>query len=138
MTPGAGVLVLGRDHISHTVKMLYLLLYQHTVHYLLVYSWILVLFSYATVVFYLLYDGLFTCKYEHLWQEVNVESLILKWPLRPLGLLLENIAFRVRVFMLYGASELKKHIRVVIILLVFHLKNINFVFYVTLSKLKKL
>ena len=28
--PGAGVLVLGRGHISHIVKMHYLLLYQYT------------------------------------------------------------------------------------------------------------
>ena len=34
--------------------------------------------------FYLFYDG--ACKYEPFWQELNVESLILK-PLRPIGLL---------------------------------------------------
>ena len=32
MTPGTGVLVLGRGHISDIVKMYYLLLYQYTAH----------------------------------------------------------------------------------------------------------
>ena len=32
MTPRAGVLLLGRGHISHIVKMHYLLLYQYTAH----------------------------------------------------------------------------------------------------------
>ena len=32
MTPGAGVLILGRDHISYIVNMYYLLLYQLTAH----------------------------------------------------------------------------------------------------------
>ena len=36
--------------------------------------------------------GLLICKYEHFWQEVSLESLILRWPLRPMGLL-----FSVRV-----------------------------------------
>ena len=31
--------------------------------------------------------GLLICKYEPLWQDVNVQSLILRWPLRPIGLL---------------------------------------------------
>ena len=31
--------------------------------------------------------GLLICKYESFWQDVSVESLILWWPLRPLGLL---------------------------------------------------
>ena len=31
--------------------------------------------------------GLLICKYEALWQEVSVKSLILRWPLRPVGLL---------------------------------------------------
>ena len=32
MTPGAGILMLGRGHISHMVNMYYLLLYQDTAH----------------------------------------------------------------------------------------------------------
>ena len=32
--------------------------------------------------------GLLICKYEPFWQEVSVESLILRWPLRSMGLLL--------------------------------------------------
>ena len=31
-------------------------------------------------------------KYEPFWQEISVESLILRWPLRPLGLLLFKAA----------------------------------------------
>ena len=46
--------------------MHYLLLYQYTAH----------------------WSGLLIYKYEHLWQEVSVKSLILKGPLRPVGLLL--------------------------------------------------
>ena len=34
--------------------------------------------------------GLLLYKYEPFWQEVSVKSLILTWPLRPLGLLLEK------------------------------------------------
>ena len=37
MTPGAGVIVQGRGHISHKVKMHYLLLYQYSAHWLLLY-----------------------------------------------------------------------------------------------------
>ena len=38
------------------------------------------------------------CKYELFWQKVSVESLILRWPLKPLGLLLikkewSNVSF---------------------------------------------
>ena len=32
MTPGAGILMLGRGHISHIVNMYYLLLYQYTAY----------------------------------------------------------------------------------------------------------
>ena len=32
MTPGAGVLMLGRGNISRIVNMYYLLLYQYTAH----------------------------------------------------------------------------------------------------------
>ena len=35
--------------------------------------------------------GLLIYKYEHLWQEVSVKSLILRWPLRPVGLLLSIV-----------------------------------------------
>ena len=31
--------------------------------------------------------GLLICKYDPFWQEINVESLILRWLLRPVGLL---------------------------------------------------
>ena len=45
MTHRAGVLLLGRDHMSH------LLLYQYTAHYLLLFLRIIMLFSYAIVDF---------------------------------------------------------------------------------------
>ena len=35
--------------------------------------------------------GLLIYKYEPFWQEVSVKSLILRWPLRPVGLLLEFV-----------------------------------------------
>ena len=44
------------------------------------------LLSYAIVEFYFLYD-VAVVTYEAFWQEVGVESLILRWPLRPVGLL---------------------------------------------------
>ena len=52
------------------------------------------------------------CKYEHFWQEVSVELLILRWPFRPLGLLSK---WRVTPFSMYEQnrekilSELKKN-----------------------------
>ena len=77
---------------------------------------------YATVDFHLFYDGAvdmpllifiysmmgqwifiysmmgqLTCKYELVWQEFSVESLILRWLLRPLGLLLNFV----NVFLLF-------------------------------------
>ena len=41
--------------------------------------------------------GQLTCKYELVWQEFSVESLILRWLLRPLGLLLNFV----NVFLLF-------------------------------------
>ena len=35
--------------------------------------------------------GLLIYKYEPFWQEVSVKSLILRWPLRPVGLLFNNL-----------------------------------------------
>ena len=37
--------------------------------------------------------GLSLCKYEPFWQEVGVESLIIRWPLRPVGLALEKLSW---------------------------------------------
>ena len=47
--------------------------------------------------------GLFICKYETLWQEVSVESLILRWPLRSAGLLIYS--FLSRWYMYLGWSR---------------------------------
>ena len=40
---------------------------------------------YTNMIYKLIY------KYEHLWLEVSVKSLILRWPLRPVGLLLSIV-----------------------------------------------
>ena len=71
MTPGAAILMVGRDHISHHSDMHYLLLCQ--------YSAIerdCDAAFYAIVEFYSMI-GLLICKYEPFWQ-VSVESLILR------------------------------------------------------------
>ena len=62
MSPGAGVLMLGRGHISYIVNMYYLLhvLYQYTAHWLLLCLGIMMLLSYTNntmVDFHLFYDG---------------------------------------------------------------------------------
>ena len=38
---------------------------------------------------------LLICKYEPFWQEVNVQYLILRWPLRPMGLLLWLVVYSI-------------------------------------------
>ena len=85
MTPGAGVLMLGRGHISHySEDVLYSTLSIH------VYSTLIAiaLRDYdAAFPFHHWMMGLLIYKYEPLWQEVSVKSLIFKWPLRPVGLL---------------------------------------------------
>ena len=53
MTPRAEVLILGHGHMSHYSN---LLLYQYTVHWLLLYYGILMLFSDAIVDFYFFFD----------------------------------------------------------------------------------
>ena len=45
------------------------------------------LLSDTIVDFHLSMMGLLIYKYEPFWQEVSVKSLILRWPLRPVGLL---------------------------------------------------
>ena len=57
ITPGSGVLMLGRGHISHIVKMYYPLLCQYTAHSLLLCEGIMMLLSYTMVDFHLFYDG---------------------------------------------------------------------------------
>ena len=48
--------------------------------------------------------GLLIYKYEPFWQEVGVKSLILRWPLRPVGLLLDVV----NVFLLCYYYRLKR------------------------------
>ena len=55
------------------VNMHYLLLYQHTTHWLLLYERIIMLLSYAIVDFYLFHNGArLICINEPFWQYVNV------------------------------------------------------------------
>ena len=48
-----------------------------------------------------------TCKNEPFWQEVSVESLILRWPLRPLGLLFKYIPKNMYMYMYAHACTSK-------------------------------
>ena len=73
MIPGAGFLVLGCGHISHKAKMPYKRLWC--------------CFPVPSLIFIYSMMGLLIYKYEPLLQEVSVKSLILRWPLRPVGLL---------------------------------------------------
>ena len=57
LSPVEGVLMPGRGHISHIVNIHYLLLHQYTTHWLLLYSEVKMLHSYAIVDFYLFYNG---------------------------------------------------------------------------------
>ena len=88
MTPGAGVLMLGRSHISHYSE--YVLSSTLSIYRTLI---AIVLRDYDAAFlyhhdFHISMMGLLIHKYEPLWQEVNVKSLILRCPLRPVGLLL--------------------------------------------------
>ena len=56
MTPGAGILMFGRGHISHIVNMYYHLLYQYTTHWLKLCLGIMLLLSYIIADFHLYYD----------------------------------------------------------------------------------
>ena len=89
MTPGAGVLMLRCGHISHysecvvssTLSMYSTLIANVLRNYdaaFLYHLWFS--FTYSII-------GLLIYKYKPLWQEVSVKSLILRWPLRPVGLL---------------------------------------------------
>ena len=66
------------------VKMYFLLLYQYTSHWLDYDA----AFLYNCWFLFLMILGLLICKYAPFWQEFSVKSLILRWPLRPSGLLL--------------------------------------------------
>ena len=92
MTPGAWVLMLGRGHISHYSE--YVVSSTLSIYSILVA--IVLRDSNASFLYHrwfsftVFYDGLLIYKYEPLWQEVSLKSLILRWPLMPVGLLLEK------------------------------------------------
>ena len=44
-------------------------------------------------------------KYEPLWQEVSVKSVILRWPLRPVGLLLTLVTCTCSIFLVCGLAR---------------------------------
>ena len=69
--------------------MYFLLLHQFTSHWLLLcYSqYYDVAFLYNCWFLFIIIMGLLICKYMPFWQEFSVKSLILRWPLRPRGLL---------------------------------------------------
>ena len=49
--------------------------------------------------------GLLIYKYEPFWQEVSVKSVILRWPLRPVGLLLTLVTCTCSIFLVCGLAR---------------------------------
>ena len=109
MTPGVGVLVLRCGHVSHIVCTCVhyifknLLLYfggcfrqtqknsfdnVHIDSYCI--NRLYCSFPLALLIFIYSMMGLLIWKYEPFWQKVSVESLILRWPLSPLGLFIRK------------------------------------------------
>ena len=89
ITIGAGGLVLGRGYISHYSK--YALSSTLSIYITLIAIVFrnIMLLSYATVDFNLFYDGTVDMQiWALLTRSQCIESLILRWPLRPLSLLL--------------------------------------------------
>ena len=94
MTPGAGDLMLGHDYISHYS------VYALSSTLSLYGTWIaIVLRDYRTcfpmllLIYIYSMMGLLIRKYQSFWQEVSVESLILGWLLRPIGLLYKSMIY---------------------------------------------
>ena len=82
MSNGAGALVLGCGHLGHCSEYVLsstLSVYSHWLNYYAAYLY------HCWYIFTLM--GLLICKYKPFWQEVSVKSMILRWPLRPAGLL---------------------------------------------------
>ena len=65
--------------------MYYLLLYQYAAHFV---KGLWCCFPIPSLIFIYSMMRLLIYKYKPLWQEVSVKSLTLRWPLRPVGLLL--------------------------------------------------
>ena len=115
---GAGVLMLGRGHISHCNEYVV----SST---LSIYSPLIAItrakglwccFPIPSLIFVYSLMGLLIYKYEPLWQEVSVNSLILRWPLRPVGLLLTSDSYlhlvhgrnkKIQKSALFHTSEIK-------------------------------
>ena len=74
------VLMLGLGHINHNCE--YVLSPTLSIYFALI------VIPLLNFIYYMM--GLLICKYEPFWQEVSVKSSdsLLRWPLRPLGLLL--------------------------------------------------
>ena len=91
ITIGAGGLMLGRGYISHYseyalsstlsiyITLIAIVLREYNAAFLC-HCWF---FIYSIM-------GQLICRYDLFWQEVRVESLILRWPFRPLGLFFTN------------------------------------------------
>ena len=97
MTPGAGVLMLGYGHLSHYSEYAVfstLSIYSTLVACVPCVKGLWCCFPIPSLIFNYSMMGLLIYKYEPLWQEVSVKSLILRWPLRPVGLLFYQLHFR--------------------------------------------
>ena len=86
MIPGAGVLMLGRGHISYNLVSFTLSIYSTLVAFVLR-NFDAVFLFHRWFSFILWWGCWYTNMRPSLWQDVSVKSLILGWPLRPLGIL---------------------------------------------------
>ena len=77
---------LGHGHMNHIlVNMHYLLLFRYTVHWCFCIKGFLFCFPLPLLIFIYSMMRMLICKYELFWQEVSVESMILRWPLNLLS-----------------------------------------------------
>ena len=98
-TPMADVLMLGRDH--RICNIFYSINIQHIDCYCVQGLWCCIPIPWLIFIYSMM--RLLIYKYEPFWQEVGVKSLILSWPLRPVGLLFWRGGFFifVNVFLLF-------------------------------------
>ena len=92
MIIGAGVLMLGRGHLSHNSEYrVYIIFYsiniQHIDCHCVKVLWSCFPIPSQSLIFIYSMIGLLIYKYEPFRQEVSVMSLIFRWLLRPVGLL---------------------------------------------------
>ena len=73
-----------------------------------------------TFIYYMM--GVLICKYESFWQEISVYSLLLRWPLRPVG-------FLFLLVLTSDHTEWKKKLSNTIYYIFFYY-NVDFVFWI--------